>query len=69
MTIPDSVKIPLLKEFHAHLNDPEWNFMDSNEKDKIVLQEFPKVRILQMLYRGEEPYYSSGGISEIYSIF
>ena len=43
MTIPDTVKIPLLKEFHTRLYDPEWKFMDSNEKDKVVLQEFPTV--------------------------
>ncbi len=43
MSIPVQVKVPILKEFHTHLLDPEWRFMDSTEDDKIVLEEFPVV--------------------------
>ena len=54
MTIPDDVKVPLLKEFHTYLYDPEWKFMDSKEKDKAVLEEFPKVScyLLSRVYWG-----------------
>ena len=43
MTVPYDRKVPLLKEFYKHLYEPEWKFMDSKEKDKAVLEEFPKV--------------------------
>jgi farnesyl-diphosphate farnesyltransferase len=43
MTIPLDVKVPMLKTFYKNLQDPEWRFMDSNEKDKIVLEQFPQV--------------------------
>lgn len=44
MTIPYSRKIPLLKQFYKHLYEPEWRFTQSKEKDKAVLEEFPKVK-------------------------
>ena len=44
MTIQPDTKTDLLKAFHTHLYDPEWNFTQSQEKDKAVLEEFPKVR-------------------------
>lgn len=43
MMIPIEKKVPLLKEFYTHLYEPEWRFMESSEKDKSVLEEFPKV--------------------------
>ena len=44
MSIPIKTKVPMLKAFHKHLYEPDWKFMDSKEKDYIVLEEFPKVR-------------------------
>lgn len=43
MTISRKVKVELLQQFHTHLYQPQWNYTDSNEKDKAVLEEFPKV--------------------------
>lgn len=43
MSIPNSVKVPMLKEFHTYLLDPTWKFMNSTEKDKVVLENFPVV--------------------------
>ena len=43
MMIPNEKKVPLLKEFYKHLYEPEWRFTESREKDKTVLEEFPKV--------------------------
>lgn len=45
MTIPLKSKVPLLKSFHTKLYDPDWKYMESREKDKIVLQDFPTVRM------------------------
>ncbi|WRT65847.1 farnesyl-diphosphate farnesyltransferase [Kwoniella shivajii] len=44
MTIPNSVKLPLLRSFHEKLYEPGWTFQDSQEKDKIVLQEFNNIQ-------------------------
>ena len=43
MTIPIDVKVPMLKSFHSFLLQADWRFMESNEKDKVVLEEFPVV--------------------------
>lgn len=43
MTIPKSIKIPMLKEFYTHLQDPLWCYMESKEKDSIVLEDFPSI--------------------------
>ncbi|XP_064620625.1 squalene synthase-like [Lineus longissimus] len=43
MTIPLDVKVPMLKSFYKNLQDPVWKFMDSKEKDKIVLEQFPQI--------------------------
>lgn len=43
MTIPVERKVPLLKEFHTYLYQPEWRFVGSQEKDRAVLEEFPTV--------------------------
>ena len=45
MTIPNDIKIPMLKNFHKNLLDPDWKFMESKDKDAIVLQEFPHVSL------------------------
>ena len=50
MTIPHDNKVPLLKEFYKHLNEPDWHFMDSKEKDKAVLEEFYKVSNVAMMF-------------------
>ncbi len=40
MKIPVAKKTAMLKEFHTHLHDTQWTFMDSSEEDKVVLEEF-----------------------------
>jgi hypothetical protein len=44
MTIPNDVKLPLLRSFYQKLEEPGWGFMQSNEKDKIVLEEFSNIQ-------------------------
>ena len=44
MSIPSEVKIPMLRGFHKNLRNPDWRFTESQEKDKIVLEEFPVVK-------------------------
>ena len=54
MTIPQKKKVPMLKQFYTRLQDPEWKFMGSKEKDKAVLEEFPvvrSIRLTSMCYR------------------
>ena len=43
MSLPLHVKVPMLKEFHTYLLDPDWHFLESTEDDRIVLEEFPVV--------------------------
>ncbi|KAJ6650880.1 hypothetical protein lerEdw1_002364, partial [Lerista edwardsae] len=43
MTISIERKVPLLQAFHSYLYQPDWKFMDSKEKDKQVLEDFPTV--------------------------
>ena len=43
MTIPRGEKEGMLRQFHANLYNPGWRYLDSNEKDKAVLEEFPTV--------------------------
>ena len=43
MNIPVGKKTTMLKEFHRHLYEEEWRFLESTEKDKAVLEEFPTV--------------------------
>ncbi|KAK2161397.1 hypothetical protein LSH36_117g03081 [Paralvinella palmiformis] len=43
MTLPEEKKIPMLKSFYKNLYDTKWCFMESNEKDKMVLEEFPVI--------------------------
>ncbi|WWD18078.1 farnesyl-diphosphate farnesyltransferase [Kwoniella shandongensis] len=40
MTVPNSTKLPLLRALHTKLYEPGWTFQESNEKDKVVLNEF-----------------------------
>ena len=47
MSIEHGQKVQLLKTFHTNLTNPFWNFTKSQEKDKIVLEEFPVVNILK----------------------
>lgn len=46
MTIDNKLKIPMLKNFYKNLQDPQWHFTESKEKDRIVLEDFPAVRLL-----------------------
>ncbi|KAK9369957.1 isoprenoid synthase domain-containing protein [Lipomyces kononenkoae] len=43
MTIPNPVKLPILRSFHEVLTKEGWTFKDSREKDAVVLEEFDKV--------------------------
>eukprot|EP00731_Ephydatia_muelleri_P000209 Em0001g209a len=43
MTISVQEKVPMLKQFHTFLYAPQWNYMNSKEKDKAVLEEFPTI--------------------------
>nr|ODN93281.1 farnesyl-diphosphate farnesyltransferase [Cryptococcus depauperatus CBS 7841] len=44
MTIPNDIKLPLLRAMHTKLYEPEWTFNGSKEKDKIVLEEFDVIQ-------------------------
>ncbi|KAL0612878.1 Squalene synthase [Plecturocebus cupreus] len=41
MTISVEKKVPLLHNFHSFLYQPDWRFMESKEKDRQVLEDFP----------------------------
>ncbi|XP_006864385.1 PREDICTED: squalene synthase isoform X3 [Chrysochloris asiatica] len=41
MTISLERKVPMLHNFHSYLYDPDWCFMESKEKDRQVLMDFP----------------------------
>lgn len=52
MTIPNSIKLPLLKDFHNKLDESGWNFDGNgpNEKDRglmvrfqVVIEEFQRL--------------------------
>lgn len=45
MTIPNDVKIPMLKNFYKNLQDRQWRFTESKEKDRVVLEDFPTVSV------------------------
>lgn len=55
MTISLERKVPMLQNFHSYLYQPDWKFLDSNEKDKQVLEDFPTIslefRKLAKVYR------------------
>lgn len=44
MTIPNDVKLPLLRALHTKLYEPGWTFKGSKEKDRIVLEEFDAIQ-------------------------
>lgn len=48
MTISIEKKVPLLHNFHSYLYEPDWRFMESKEKDRQVLEDFPTVVELQI---------------------
>lgn len=52
MTIPLDRKVVMLKEFHQYLYDADWKFLNSNEKDKVVLEDFLTVSINAITYVG-----------------
>ncbi|XP_046547404.1 squalene synthase-like isoform X1 [Haliotis rubra] len=43
MTIPNKVKLPILRSFYKNLLDPKWCYTESKEKDRIVLDDFPTI--------------------------
>ncbi|CAK9304845.1 unnamed protein product [Gordionus sp. m RMFG-2023] len=43
LTIPLDKKLPLLEEFYNNLYDTSWRYLESQDKDKIVLEEFPNI--------------------------
>ncbi|XP_062825664.1 squalene synthase isoform X1 [Anolis carolinensis] len=45
MTISLETKIPILHNFHSFLNQPDWRFMGSNDKNKHVLEDFPTISL------------------------
>ncbi|KAI8764680.1 squalene synthase [Biomphalaria glabrata] len=55
MTIPIDIKIPMLKSFYKNLQDPDWKYMDSKDKDRCVLESFQCIskefRELEEMYR------------------
>ncbi|XP_073485127.1 squalene synthase-like [Aquarana catesbeiana] len=42
-TISLKTKIPILTNFHNFLYQPDWRFMDSKQKNRIVLEDFPTI--------------------------
>jgi len=63
MTIPIDVKVPMLKAFYTHLRESDWRFMESNEKDKMVLEEFPVVSSASHCSVGYTPFGSDRSYS------
>ena len=47
MNIPVAQKVAMLKEFHTYLYLSDWRFMESTEKDKAVLEDFPVVGVAE----------------------
>ncbi|XP_006864384.1 PREDICTED: squalene synthase isoform X2 [Chrysochloris asiatica] len=45
MTISLERKVPMLHNFHSYLYDPDWCFMESKEKDRQVLMDFPTISL------------------------
>ncbi|KAM4770730.1 squalene synthase isoform 2-T2 [Rhinophrynus dorsalis] len=45
MTITLETKIPMLHNFHTYLYDSEWRYMESKEKDRQVLEDFPTISL------------------------
>ncbi|KAF3702834.1 Squalene synthase [Channa argus] len=45
MSIPLDKKVPMLNDFHTYLYQDEWCFMESQEKDRQVLEDFPTISL------------------------
>ncbi|XP_007476301.1 squalene synthase isoform X1 [Monodelphis domestica] len=45
MTISMEKKVTMLKNFHSYLYQPDWSYMESNEKDRQVLEDFSTVSL------------------------
>ncbi|XP_032711645.1 squalene synthase isoform X3 [Lontra canadensis] len=45
MTISIEKKVPLLHNFHSYLYEPDWRYMESKEKDRQVLEDFPTISL------------------------
>ncbi|XP_030054581.1 squalene synthase isoform X2 [Microcaecilia unicolor] len=45
MTIALETKIPMLHDFHTYLYQPEWRYVESKEKDRQVLEDFPTISL------------------------
>ncbi|XP_074065618.1 squalene synthase isoform X3 [Macrotis lagotis] len=43
MSISMDKKVPLLKNFHSYLYQPDWRYMESTEKDRQVLEDFSTI--------------------------
>ncbi|XP_036854799.1 squalene synthase isoform X1 [Manis javanica] len=45
MTISTEEKVQLLHNFHSYLYEPDWRFLESKEKDRQVLEDFPTISL------------------------
>ncbi|XP_068136136.1 squalene synthase isoform X2 [Hyperolius riggenbachi] len=45
MTISVETKIPMLHNFHTFLYQTDWRYMESKEKDRQVLEDFPTISL------------------------
>ncbi|XP_036089495.1 squalene synthase isoform X2 [Rousettus aegyptiacus] len=45
MTINTEEKVLMLQNFHSYLYEPDWRFMESKEKDRQVLEDFPTISL------------------------
>uniref|UniRef100_A0A8C3TDH2 Squalene synthase n=1 Tax=Chelydra serpentina TaxID=8475 RepID=A0A8C3TDH2_CHESE len=45
MTISLETKVPMLHDFHSYLYQPDWRYMESKEKYKQVLEDFPTISL------------------------
>ncbi|XP_077188644.1 squalene synthase-like isoform X2 [Paroedura picta] len=45
MTISLETKVPMLRNFHSYLYQPDWKFMGSKGKDRQLLEDFPTISL------------------------
>lgn len=45
MSISVEKKVPMLRNFHTFLYEPEWRFTESTQKDRQVLEDFPTISL------------------------
>nr|XP_056709844.1 squalene synthase [Euleptes europaea] len=45
MTINLEMKVPMLQNFHSYLYQPDWKFLESKEKHRQVLEDFPTISL------------------------